>query len=131
MRMGMRYVLASARKSDFESKLSALAAASIRLPISPRSRSQPPRNRRARLCGCIRNFGLTRRDAMWNAAAVELDPNSLLAGVKPWPWRSSASRRCRVWTKRSPTMRRPALPPGRNLMTYLREQLARAKSSER
>ena len=29
------------------------------------------------------SFGLARRDAMWNAAAVERDPASLLAGVKP------------------------------------------------
>ncbi|MDO8433921.1 MAG: error-prone DNA polymerase [Candidatus Binatus sp.] len=33
--------------------------------------------------GAFASFGLTRRDAMWNAAAVERDPKSLLAGVKP------------------------------------------------
>jgi error-prone DNA polymerase len=35
--------------------------------------------------GAFASFGLTRRDAMWNAAAVERDPKSLLAGVKPKP----------------------------------------------
>ena len=33
--------------------------------------------------GAFAAFGLARRDAMWNAAAVERDPASLLAGVKP------------------------------------------------
>jgi error-prone DNA polymerase len=33
--------------------------------------------------GAFAAFGLARRDAMWNAAAVERDPTSLLAGAKP------------------------------------------------
>src|SRR5208282_4129016 len=33
--------------------------------------------------GAFAAFGLARRDAMWNAAAVERDPKSLLAGAKP------------------------------------------------
>ncbi|HEY6299434.1 MAG TPA: error-prone DNA polymerase [Candidatus Binatus sp.] len=33
--------------------------------------------------GAFAAFGLARRDAMWNAAAVERDPKSLLAGTKP------------------------------------------------
>jgi error-prone DNA polymerase len=33
--------------------------------------------------GAFGAFGLARRDAMWNAAAVERDPASLLAGAKP------------------------------------------------
>jgi error-prone DNA polymerase len=33
--------------------------------------------------GAFSAFGHTRRDAMWNAAAVERDPESLLAGVRP------------------------------------------------
>jgi error-prone DNA polymerase len=33
--------------------------------------------------GAFAAFGLTRREALWQAAAVERDPNSLLAGSKP------------------------------------------------
>ncbi|HVA80816.1 MAG TPA: error-prone DNA polymerase, partial [Candidatus Binataceae bacterium] len=33
--------------------------------------------------GAFAAFGMTRRDAMWNAAAVERDPKSLLAGAGP------------------------------------------------
>ena len=33
--------------------------------------------------GAFAAFGLARRDAMWNAAAVERDPKSLLAGAQP------------------------------------------------
>src|SRR5208337_1282723 len=33
--------------------------------------------------GAFAAFGLARRDAMWNAAAVERDPRSLLAGTNP------------------------------------------------
>ncbi len=33
--------------------------------------------------GAFASFGMTRRDALWNAAAVERDPTSLLAGAPP------------------------------------------------
>jgi error-prone DNA polymerase len=33
--------------------------------------------------GAFTSFGMTRRDALWNAAAVERDPASLLAGAPP------------------------------------------------
>jgi error-prone DNA polymerase len=35
--------------------------------------------------GAFAAFGHTRRDALWNAAAVERDPESLLAGLQPRP----------------------------------------------
>ena len=33
--------------------------------------------------GAFAPFGMTRREALWQAAAIERDPNSLLAGVEP------------------------------------------------
>ncbi len=72
--------------------------------------------------GAFANFGLTRRDAMWNAAAVERDPDSLLAGVKPRPGDAplaTMSRMDETLADYSAT----GLTAGPHLMTYLREKL--------
>ncbi len=74
--------------------------------------------------GAFATFGMPRREALWQAAAVERDPHSLLAGAQPArqsgksPDRrdspSTANSSCRRWRpskRRSPIMRPPALPP--------------------
>ena len=76
--------------------------------------------------GGFANFGLTRRDAMWNAAAVERDPNSLLAGVKPKPAQAplaSMSPMDETLADYAAT----GLTAGPHLMTYLREKLRAQK----
>ncbi len=72
--------------------------------------------------GAFANFGLTRRDAMWNAAAVERDPGSLLAGVKPRPGEAPLA----TMSPMDETLADYAatgLTAGPHLMTYLREKL--------
>src|SRR5260370_9876054 len=72
--------------------------------------------------GGFENFGLTRRDAMWNAAAVERDPDSLLAGVKPRPGAAPLA----TMSPMDETLADYAatgLTAGPHLMTYLREKL--------
>ncbi len=52
--------------------------------------------------GAFAAFGMTRREALWQAAAVERDPHSLLAGAPP-------SSRVRENSSVSETMRLPAM----------------------
>ncbi|MHB8383616.1 MAG: helix-hairpin-helix domain-containing protein [Candidatus Binataceae bacterium] len=72
--------------------------------------------------GAFATFGMTRRDAMWNAAAVERDPKSLLAGASP---RQSSA----PLPKMSPLEETSAdyastgLTTGPHLMTHLRARL--------
>ncbi len=73
--------------------------------------------------GAFAAFGLARRDAMWNAAAVERDPTSLLAGAKP---RDSEVPLASM-TPIDETLADYAatgLTTGPHLMTYLRADLS-------
>src|SRR5260370_3875827 len=73
--------------------------------------------------GAFANFGLTRRDAMWNAAAVERDPDSLLAGVKPRPGAAPLA----TMSPMDETLADYAatgITARPHLMTYLRETLS-------
>jgi len=76
--------------------------------------------------GAFANFGLTRRDAMWNAAAVERDPNSLLAGVKPRPGKAPLATMSRM-DETLADYAATGLTAGPHLMTYLREKLREQK----
>ena len=72
--------------------------------------------------GAFASFGLARRDAMWNAAAVERDPASLLAGVKP----REGDAPLESMTPIDETLADYAatgLTAGPHLMTYLRGDL--------
>jgi error-prone DNA polymerase len=72
--------------------------------------------------GAFASFGLARRDAMWNAAAVERDPASLLAGVKP----RDSDVPLASMTPIDETLADYAatgLTTGPHLMTYLRDDL--------
>ena len=73
--------------------------------------------------GAFAAFGLARRDAMWNAAAVERDPGSLLAGAQP---RNSEVPLASM-TPIDETLADYAatgLTTGPHLMTYLRGDLS-------
>jgi error-prone DNA polymerase len=72
--------------------------------------------------GAFANFGLTRRDAMWNAAAVERDPDSLLAGVKPRPGDVPLEKMSPM-DETLADYAATGLTAGPHLMTYLREKL--------
>jgi error-prone DNA polymerase len=76
--------------------------------------------------GAFAAFGMTRRDAMWNAAAVERDPSSLLAGASP---RQSSIAIPAPLPKMSPLEETSAdyaatgVTTGPHLMTHLRARL--------
>jgi error-prone DNA polymerase len=72
--------------------------------------------------GAFAAFGQIRRAALWNAAAVERDPKSLFAGVKPrsapapLPAMLPIEETCADYAA-------TGLTTGPHLMTYLRPQL--------
>ncbi len=76
--------------------------------------------------GAFAAFGMTRRDAMWNAAAVERDPKSLLAGASP---RRAPGPPPAPLPKMSPLEETTAdyaatgITTGPHLMTHLRTRL--------
>ncbi len=72
--------------------------------------------------GAFASFGLARRDAMWNAAAVERDPKSLLAGVKPRDGEVPLASMTPIDETLS-DYAATGLTTGPHLMTYLRDDL--------
>ncbi|MGO8802723.1 error-prone DNA polymerase [Candidatus Binatus sp.] len=73
--------------------------------------------------GAFAAFGLARRDAMWNAAAVERDPNSLLAGAKPRDGEVPLASMAPI-EETLADYAATGLTTGPHLMTYLRGDLS-------
>jgi len=73
--------------------------------------------------GAFAAFGLARRDAMWNAAAVERDPTSLLAGAKPRDSEVPLASMAPIDETLS-DYAATGLTTGPHLMTYLRGDLS-------
>jgi error-prone DNA polymerase len=72
--------------------------------------------------GAFAAFGITRRDSMWNAAAVERDPKSLLAGIKP----KTSEAPLKEMAPLDETLAdysATGLTTGPHVMTYLRKML--------
>ncbi|MGB3552898.1 MAG: error-prone DNA polymerase, partial [Candidatus Binatus sp.] len=74
--------------------------------------------------GAFAAFGLARRDAMWNAAAVERDPNSLLAGAKPRDGEVPLASMAPI-EETLADYAATGLTTGPHLMTYLRGDLSK------
>ncbi|HLX05299.1 MAG TPA: error-prone DNA polymerase, partial [Candidatus Binatus sp.] len=72
--------------------------------------------------GAFASFGMARRDAMWNAAAVERDPASLLAGVKPRDGEAPLESMTPI-DETLADYAATGLTAGPHLMTYLRSDL--------
>src|SRR6202045_2796655 len=72
--------------------------------------------------GAFASFGMARRDAMWNAAAVERDPTSLLAGVKPRDSDAPLESMSPI-DETLADYAATGLTAGPHLMTYLRSDL--------
>jgi error-prone DNA polymerase len=124
LRLGLKYVMGL--REDVARRIEAERA---RAPFASladfTARTAPNRRELDALAysGAFACFGMTRREALWQAAAVERDPKSLLAGVEP---------------KRNATSPLPGMSPlddtradyatmgltaGPHLMAHLRERL--------
>ncbi len=73
--------------------------------------------------GALAAFGLARRDALWQAAAVERDATSLLAHVRP-PAVPSPLPEMTAWEETAADYTATGLTVGPHIMTYLRPALA-------
>ena len=123
MRMGLRYVTGLREEIGLRIESERARRRSIRLPILPRASDRTV----ARLdalayAGAFASFGLARRDAMWNAAAVERDPASLLAGVKPRDSEAPLASMSPI-DETLADYAATGLTAGPHLMTYLRADL--------
>jgi error-prone DNA polymerase len=123
VRMGLRYV--TGLREDTGARIERERARRPFSSIADFTARAAPNHRELdalAYAGAFASFGMTRRDALWNAAAVERDPTSLLAGAPP----------------RRSTSRLPAMSPVEetmadysatglttrpHLMTYLRARL--------
>jgi error-prone DNA polymerase len=72
--------------------------------------------------GAFAAFGLERRDALWNAAAVERDPKSLLAGTRPRDGEMPLASMSPI-DETLADYAATGLTTGPHLMTYLRTDL--------
>jgi error-prone DNA polymerase len=74
--------------------------------------------------GSFASFGMNRREALWQAAAVERDPRSLLAGVEPKRNTASPLPGMTAMEETRADYSTMGLTSGPHLMTHLRERLA-------
>jgi error-prone DNA polymerase len=123
MRMGLRYVSGLREEVAIRSE-QARAHRPFASIADFTARAAPNRRELDALAyaGAFVAFGFKRRDAMWNAAAVERDPKSILAGVAPKP----ATAPLPGMSEMEETLADYAatgLTTGPHLMTYMRARL--------
>ncbi len=73
-------------------------------------------------CGALAAFGLARRDALWQAAAVERDATSLLARVRP-PATPAPLPAMTAYDETAADYTTTSMTVGPHVMTYLRREL--------
>jgi error-prone DNA polymerase len=123
LRMGLRYVTGlreeTAHRVERERARRRFASiADLTARVGPNRRELDS----LAYAGALAAFGMTRCDAMWNAAAVERDPGSLLAGAPPRPTPAPLP----AMSPMEETLAdygATGLTAGPHLMTYLREKL--------
>jgi error-prone DNA polymerase len=123
LRMGLKYIAGLREETGRR-----IERERVRRPFASiadfAARMGPDRSELNRLAyaGAFAAFGHTRREALWQAAAVERDPKSLLANVKPQsvsaplPAMLSIEETCADYAATN-------LTTGPHLMTYLRPKL--------
>ncbi len=123
MRMGLRYV--SGLREEVALRAERARADSPFTSIADfTARAVPNRRELDALAyaGAFAAFGLARRDAMWNAAAVERDPASILAGVAPKPVTATLPGMSEM-EETLADYAATCLTTGPHLMTYMRAKL--------
>ncbi|TMA98702.1 MAG: error-prone DNA polymerase, partial [Deltaproteobacteria bacterium] len=123
VRLGMRYVLGlgeeAARRLVAGRPLASVAEA------AQRGRLRKDEVEALAHAGAFAAFGLTRREALWQAAAVERDPASLIARVRP-PAAAAPLPPMTPFEETAADYAATHLTPGPHVMAYLREGLRAA-----
>ena len=120
VRIGLRYVM-GLRQESGERLVAARPLASV---AEVAQRGMLRRNELEALahCGALSAFGLTRRDALWQAAAVERDATGLLARVRP-PAMKSPLPPMTAYDETAADYTTTSLTVGPHVMSYLRAEL--------
>jgi len=121
LRLGLRYVTGQELGERIERARAARPFDSL---TDFAARSAPNKRELDALAyaGAFTAFGDTRRDAMWNAAAVEREPDSLLARARSRPSQSKLPAMAPL-DETLADYAATGVTPGPHLMTYLRERL--------
>ncbi|HXN85323.1 MAG TPA: error-prone DNA polymerase [Candidatus Binataceae bacterium] len=124
LRLGLKYV--TGLREDVGLRI---AAERERHPFASladfTARTAPNRRELAALSysGSFAAFGMNRREALWQAAAIERDPRSLLAGVEPKRKTSSPLPAMTPMEETRADYSTMGLTAGPHLMAHLRERL--------
>ncbi|HUY20575.1 MAG TPA: error-prone DNA polymerase [Candidatus Binataceae bacterium] len=127
LRLGLRYV--GGLREDFGRRVEhARAARPFRSIADFAARIGPGRRELDALAygGAFSAFGLKRREALWQVAAVERDPQSLLAGVEPSAAGQPALAAMSPLEQTLADYTATGVTAGPHLMAHLRERLRRA-----
>jgi error-prone DNA polymerase len=123
LRMGLRYVAGlreeialAIERTRAERPFDSLADFTARVGLNRRELDA------LAYAGAFAAFGMTRRDAMWNAAAAERDPKSLLARARPKPVPAPLPKMSAL-EETLADYAATNLTAGPHLMSYLRERL--------
>jgi error-prone DNA polymerase len=120
VRIGLRYVMGLRQESGER----LVAARPLASAADVAQRGMLRRNELEALAhsGALSAFGLTRRDALWQAAAVERDATSLLARVQP-PVAKSPLPPMTAYDETAADYTTTSLTVGPHVMSYLRSEL--------
>jgi error-prone DNA polymerase len=123
VRIGLRYVM-GLRQEAAERLVAARPLGSV-AEVAQRGALRKNELEALAHCGALSAFGLARRDALWQAAAVERDATSLLARVRPAP-QPAPLPAMTAYDETAADYTTTSLTVGPHVMSYLRPSLAAA-----
>ncbi len=123
VRIGLRYVM-GLRQESTERLVAARPLAST-AEVAQRGALRKNELEALAHAGALSAFGLARRDALWQAAAVERDARSLLARIRP-AMRPAPLPAMTAYDETAADYTSTSLTVGPHVMTYLRPSLAAA-----
>jgi error-prone DNA polymerase len=121
VRIGLRYVM-GLRREAAERLVAARPLGSV-AEVAQRGALRTNELEALAHCGALSAFGLARRDALWQAAAVERDATSLLARLRP-ATRQAPLPAMTAYDETAADYTTTSLTVGPHIMTYLRPSLA-------
>ncbi len=121
LRLGLRYV--AGLRADAGERLAAARPFASVGDAARRGGLRKNETEALAHAGAFASLGLARREALWQAAAAERDPSSLLARVRP-PRPDAPLPAMTPFEETAADYAATTLTPGPHVMAYLRERLA-------